>query len=135
MQYKIFTDGGSRGNPGPAASAFVVYDNDRVVYRQAKVLGRATNNAAEYQAVIMALTWLSQEPSVESVTFVGDSELVVKQLNGIYAVKSPDIIPLVAKVKELVRSIATPITFTHVRREHNSEADRLVNEALDNHVE
>lgn len=135
MQYKIFTDGGSRGNPGLAASAFVVYEDDNVIFKDAKVLGRATNNAAEYQAVIMALMWLSQQPKVERVTFVGDSELVVKQLNKIYAVKSPDIIPLVAKVRDLVSAIPSPITFTHVRRELNSHADRLVNEALDNHVE
>ncbi len=135
MEYKVFTDGGSRGNPGLAASAFIVYQGDDVVHHEAKVLGVATNNAAEYKGVIMALTWLVNQPAPKSITFVGDSELVVKQLNGIYAVKSPDIIPLVAKVRELVRSIHAPVSFTHVRREYNSQADRLVNEALDNHVE
>ncbi len=130
----INTDGGSRGNPGPAASAFLVKDQKGIViHEESKFLGVATNNFAEYNAVILALEFLSSYliPNTQYVIqFFLDSELVVKQLNGLYKIKSPDIVPLALKVKDLQRNLNLTTSFTHVRRLENSEADKLVNVCL-----
>lgn len=127
---KVFCDGGSRGNPGPAASAFVAYDEDgNVVHSEGKHIGQSTNNVAEYTALIMALSWLS-ENSIESAEIIMDSELVVRQMTGVYKIKSENTKVLSARAKELERKIKE-VRYTHAMREKNKEADRLVNEALD----
>lgn len=124
---KINCDGGARGNPGPAAAAFVVTGN--LQYKCGKYLGVATNNVAEYQAVILALEWLVKNPG--RADFFLDSNLVVNQLNGLFKVKNADLRELLLKVRELEGKITLPITYSYVPREQNSEADLLVNETLD----
>ena len=127
----INCDGGSRGNPGPAACAFVVSLQNKIIYQDSKYLGRTTNNVAEYSAVILALFWLKQNLTDEKVVFVLDSELVVKQITGVYKVKNTNLKKLVLEVKDLLASINTSVTFTHVLRDHNIRADELVNTTLD----
>lgn len=132
----VHTDGGSRGNPGPAASAFIVEKGDKVLYKGRKYLGNATNNFAEYTAVILALNWLLEKSGVnfseeKLVSFILDSELVVKQLNGVYKVKDENIKKLFMEVISKIKEIPTSVKFTHVRREQNKIADQLVNEELD----
>ena len=126
----IHTDGGSRGNPGPAACAFVVEQNGEVVFRASKYLGKATNNVAEYSGVIIALEWLNKE---SDAVFFLDSELVVKQLNGLYKVKDENLHKLFTQVKILIKQTGKKIIFKHVRREENKIADLLLNQELDRH--
>lgn len=123
---KVFTDGGSRGNPGPAAAGYVVFDDaGNIRQKCGKYLGVATNNEAEYQGVIEALTAL---PDLELAFFL-DSLLVVNQLNGLWKIKEPRLRDLLMQVKQLENN--RKITYTHVPREKNFEADLLVNETLD----
>jgi ribonuclease HI len=128
----IFCDGGSRGNPGSAASAFVAKDETgRVIHQQGFYLGTATNNHAEYQAVIEALKWLSTNPE-PVVNFYLDSELVVRQLTGVYRVKDPNLQNKNAEVKNLITNYKLQIKdFIHIPREQNAAADSLVNSVLD----
>lgn len=125
---EIYCDGGARGNPGPAASAFIVYENKKIIHKEGKALGVTTNNVAEYTAVIMALTWLKE---ATSVTFFLDSELVVKQLTGLFKIKDEKLKELAINVKELERKFSGEIFYKSVRRESNAVADALVNETLD----
>ncbi len=130
MTILLHTDGGSRGNPGPAGIGFVVSTRDgNILYEYGEAIGDATNNHAEYRALIAGLQYCAQQ-NYNTVACFLDSELVVKQMNGEYRVKHPDIIPLHLAVKKLIPSF-TSITFTAVRREKNKQADALVNKALD----
>lgn len=133
----IHTDGGSRGNPGPAAAGIVICQGETVLHQFSQFLGHATNNHAEYQAVILALEYLTDHPEIfagkTQISFILDSELVVRQLTGIYRVKHPDIIPLHSQVKQLISLFTLPISFTHVRRHLNHHADSLLNAELDHH--
>ncbi len=131
MQAIINTDGGARGNPGPAGIGAVIKIGDKV-YEYKRYIGEATNNQAEYQALIMALTQ-AKELGVTEVECRLDSELVVKQLNREYKVKDKDLAKQFIKVWNLMSEFKK-ITFKHVYREQNKEADRLVNEAIDNKV-
>jgi len=126
----IYTDGGARGNPGPAGIGAVLYDeNRRVVAEVSEYLGVATNNQAEYRALIAALK-KAQSFKAEELDFYLDSELVVKQLKREYKVKNKDLAPLFLDVHNLSLSFKK-ITYTHVPRGRNKEADRLANEAMD----
>lgn len=128
---KVFTDGASRGNPGPAAIGVVFYDStDTLLAEHKEVLGEQTNNYAEYMAVIRAME-ICKEKSVSKVDFYCDSQLLVKQMLGEYKVKAPQIKPLYEKARSLSQSF-TKVGFFHVRREFNKEADALANQALDN---
>jgi ribonuclease HI len=130
----INTDGGSRGNPGPAASAFVVQKEGKEIYKAAKFIGKATNNIAEYTAVLLAADWLLQNfkgSKVLEINFILDSELVVKQINGLYKVKDENIKKIYLKIVDTLKSLNASVTFQHVRREKNKIADFLVNEELD----
>lgn len=126
----VHSDGGSRGNPGEAACAAVVYDGkgEELLVR-AKRLGRATNNEAEYQGVLLALE-LCRELGASSVKLRIDSELVERQIKGIYKVKKAELKPLRAAVMLLSRRF-DQFSVDHVRREDNARADGLVNAALD----
>lgn len=127
---KIFTDGASRGNPGPAAIGIVFYDlNDHAVGDYKEPLGEQTNNYAEYMAVIRAME-LCADQQVTQIDFYCDSQLLVKQMLGEYKVKAPQIKPLFDQAKKLVGSFKS-VGFHHVRREFNKEADALANQALD----
>lgn len=126
----IFTDGGARGNPGPAGIGAVLYDNKKkLLTKISRYIGETTNNQAEYQALIAALKKAKELGGQELEVFL-DSELVVKQLNREYKVKNKELAPLFLEVYNLSLNFSK-ITFTHVYRESNKEADRLVNEALD----
>ncbi len=132
----IFTDGGSRGNPGPAAiGVYIVDDAGKVLKEVSETIGNATNNFAEYQAVARGLETLKQMygKKTKEMQFVLklDSELVKKQLNDEYQIKDPGLVPLFIEIHNLRVSNFPNITLIHVLREHNKEADRLVNEALD----
>ena len=131
----INCDGGSRGNPGPAAAAFVVGDSGKEIHSQSKFLGTTTNNVAEYSAVIMALEWLSKESGImnqeSGITFILDSELIVRQINGVYKVKDKKLKELHAHVAQLLKKIDKKISFENVLREKNEIADELVNIELD----
>lgn len=130
MKARLFTDGGARGNPGPAASAYVLEEDDgSVIAAAGEAIGTATNNVAEYRALISGLA-RSVEAGVSELEVVSDSELMVKQMRGEYKVKNPALQELFLEASRAARSIGR-VTYTHVRREHNELADRLVNEALD----
>ncbi|NMB70248.1 ribonuclease HI family protein [candidate division WWE3 bacterium] len=130
IKLNINTDGGSRGNPGPGAIGVVINnENDKPIYEMGKTIGYCTNNEAEYTALIEALI-KAKDFKATHLTMRLDSELVVKQLNGQYKVKNDRILVLWKKAKELASGFAV-ISFVHVPREKNKEADKLVNDALD----
>jgi ribonuclease HI len=122
-------DGGSRGNPGPAGYGVRIEQDDGTIVELKESLGVATNNVAEYNGLLAALRW-AVEHGVRSLHVRADSELVVKQMKGIYRVKNPGLQSLYEEARGLVRKIGR-VTFEHVRRELNKEADRLANEAMD----
>lgn len=126
----IYTDGASRGNPGPAAIGIFVTDQESsAIEEYGEALGQQTNNFAEYTAVIRALE-MALTRNVARVVLRSDSELMVKQMLGVYKVKSEAILPLYERVKLLTKRFEK-VEFEHVRREKNKEADRIANDALD----
>jgi ribonuclease HI len=130
MKLIIYTDGGARGNPGPAGIGAAIYDEQKhIVAEVSDFLGIATNNQAEYKAVIAALH-KAKILGADEIDFFLDSELVVKQLKREYKVKNKDLAPLFLQIHNLSMSFKK-LTYTHVRREYNKEADRLANEAMD----
>ena len=130
MKAKLSTDGGARGNPGPAAYGFVLEGEDGAVLASEGVaIGVATNNVAEYRALLAGLQ-RALELGVPEVEVVSDSELLVKQMRGEYRVKNEALRELSLEAARLARAIGA-VSYTAVRREHNELADRLVNEALD----
>ena len=130
MKLIIYTDGGARGNPGPAGIGVAVYDEKKnLVATRKQFIGTATNNQAEYKAVIFALR-IALEIGARHLDFNLDSELVVRQLKGEYKVKNEQLKPLVQEVFKLSNKFDS-IEYNHVPREENKLADRLVNEAVD----
>lgn len=125
---KIYTDGGSRGNPGPSACSFVAYEGENIIYKFSKFLGIQTNNYSEYQAVLNAVNWLK---SKETAFFFSDSELMVKQLNGIYKIKDQNLQKLAFEIKSEIKNKNLNVSFTHILRNNNKIADFLVNQKLD----
>ena len=130
MKARLSTDGGSRGNPGPAAYGYVLEAEDGTVLEaRGETIGVATNNVAEYRALIAGLE-KALELAVSEVEVVSDSELLVKQMRGEYRVKNEALRDLSLEAARLARQIGK-VSYTAVRREHNELADKLVNEALD----
>ncbi|MFH0987760.1 MAG: ribonuclease HI family protein [Parcubacteria group bacterium] len=130
MKLTIFTDGGARGNPGPAAIGVVIHDTTgKVVFEKGKSIGHATNNVAEYSAVILAME-KAKELGATELDFNLDSLLVVEQLKGNYKVKNADLAQLFMKVWNLSKHFER-ISYKHIYREQNTAADALVNAALD----
>lgn len=128
----IYCDGGSRGNPGPAAAAFAVFRNGKIIDKGSKFLGTKTNNVAEYNSVILGLNWLvSKLDKKRKAKFVLDSQLVTKQLNGQYKVKNENLRPLILKAKTLEKKFDGEVVYTWASRVNNKIADGLVNEELD----
>ena len=125
----IHTDGAARGNPGPAAWSFVIEVPGEKPIEAAERMGEATNNVAEYTALIHALT-RAAELKLPHVAVFSDSELMVKQINGEYAVKNPELQDLHGEAWALIRRFSS-VTLSHVRRAENKRADALCNEALD----
>ncbi|MFL5244422.1 MAG: ribonuclease HI family protein [Gemmataceae bacterium] len=126
----IYTDGGARGNPGPAAFAYVIKSPDGTIIEQAGCLGKMTNNQAEYLALVRALEHGVRLGTDHHVRVLSDSELMVKQLNGEYRVKNEDLRELYQQAQKLRRQFAS-FQIRHIPRNQNSHADRLYNEALD----
>lgn len=134
---EIFTDGGSRGNPGPGASAFIAFKDKKEVFRQAFFFDTTTNNIAEYFAVLMAVLWLSKNMDIVEdggVVFKIDSELIVNQLKGIYKIKNEKLRNIYNKIINLTKSTGINISYTHIPRSLNKIADSLVNEKMDENL-
>jgi len=147
MQVTIYSDGGARGNPGPAGiGAIIKYEKKEE--KISKYIGEATNNQAEYRAVIEALKWVknhyppNQFKPTSDVGLKGsedleiecflDSELIVEQLNQRYKLKNEGLKPLFWQVRDLIIALGGKVTFKYIPRQQNKEADRLVNKAIDN---
>jgi ribonuclease HI len=128
----IYTDGGARGNPGPAGAGFQILDDGKLVFEGREFLGeKQTNNWAEYEAVAIALAEAKRLGLTDRTLEIRmDSKLVVEQVSGNWKIKEPTLRPQVAKVRALLADFAG-FRFVHIPREENTEADRLVNEALD----
>jgi ribonuclease HI len=140
MKITIYTDGGSRGNPGEAAIGIVAKDiSGADLYTQARKIGLATNNEAEYQAVLDALDWLAQpatqellsSKNIKTVEWKLDSKLVVEQLSRRWKIKEPRIQVLATNVLEKISNLPLTMTFYHIPRSENAHADALLNAALD----
>ena len=137
MHFTLYADGGSRGNPGKAGAGAVVFDSSgKRILEVADYLGITTNNVAEYEAVLRGLKKLSREYSKEhlskmTITIKMDSKLVIEQLSGNYKVKHPNLIPRYLEIKNLIARHYTNVSFEHVRREFNKDADELANRAMD----
>lgn len=135
-QLKIFTDGGSRGNPGPAAiGVYIVNTDGKEIVKLAEQIGVTTNNVAEYSAVILALNWLKKNLDEDKISenrfaFFLDSSLVVNQLTGNFKVKDFELKNLVIKIKNLEKQIDGEISYHHIPREENKVADFLVNSSF-----
>lgn len=136
MKYTIYTDGGSRGNPGPAAIGIVIKDGVNEVWSTGEVIGKTTNNIAEYTAVLRALKHLqdSPPPNLTTASFFLDSLLVVEQLNGRYKIKNSGLLPFFTQIQTLRQSLGIPTFFSYVPRAKNAQADGLVNQALDSQL-
>jgi len=130
----VYSDGGSRGNPGPSASGFIIMNSqEHVIHEGGMYLGITTNNQAEYHGVRLGLE-KALEMGTRTVDFRIDSMLVVNQMNGIYQIKNRDLWPIHERIKELVSKFEK-VNFTHVRREFNQLADGMVNKILDAHAD
>ena len=129
MKLIINTDGGARGNPGPAAIGVVIWNGEAKIFAKGEYIGLATNNVAEYKALLLALSDASKLGGQE-LEIRMDSELIVKQMTGQYKIKEPTLQILAAEALKLVKQYKN-VTFRHVPREPNKDADRLVNQALD----
>lgn len=135
----IHTDGGARGNPGPAAIGITVKtESGEIVTSLCRKIGQTTNNVAEYSAVIAALEWVKERNQLinkstnqQIIKFYLDSSLVVNQLNGLFKVKDANLRDLLLKVRILEQEIGLPVLYAYIPREKNREADALVNNALD----
>lgn len=129
--YNIYSDGGARGNPGPAAIGFVVYEKDKEIHKDKKFIGEQTNNYAEYFAVIDAMNYcINNNLHTCEIKFFLDSQLVVKQLNKEYKIKDENLKKMAKTIFTLLNKF-TYVSFTHIPRADNKAADKLVNEALD----
>lgn len=136
-QLKVFADGGARGNPGPAATGFVIKDSSgKILHQQGKYIGKVTNNVAEYQAVIEALKWIKKNCRLplSRLQFFLDSKLIVNQLNGLFKVKEIKMRNLIIKVRQLEREVGSNVSYQLIPREKNSLADSLVNHAINKAV-
>ncbi len=129
----VSCDGGSRGNPGHSAYGYVVKEDDQIVKEGNGYIGIATNNFAEYTAVLEAFKWLSSNYKGKEINFFLDSNLVVSQLNGLFKIKNQDIRTFVIKIKDLEKNFSK-VTYKHIPRERNKEADKLVNMSLDKKI-
>lgn len=135
MKLIVHTDGGSLNNPGQAAIGFHLDQGDTRLYEHSEAIGIASNNVAEYTALIRALTYIKNlleqgKLDTDQIHIMADSELMIKQVTGLYKVKNADIKPLHTQIKILEMEIGIPIIFQHVLRDLNKDADALVKKAL-----
>lgn len=134
MRLKIYTDGGSRGNPGIAGGGLVVFNGDQEVHSASFFFGEKTNNEAEYLAVKKALEWLlkfSEDNAINGVQFFLDSKLVVEQLSRNWKIKEVRLRSLAEDCWKDVVALPYAVDFTHIKREQNADADLLANQAMD----
>lgn len=133
---KIYTDGGSRGNPGPAATGVVIIFPDGTIKKTGSFLGNTTNNVAEYSAVKEAYEYLLNNYSVinEELYFYLDSLLVASQLSGLYKIKDSTLFKLASAIKSLEKNFQKQPRYAHIPREKNKDADALVNQVLDANI-
>lgn len=133
MKLSAYSDGGSRGNPGPSGYGLVIYNESKnIVYQHSSYLGIKTNNEAEYAGLLAVLTWVQDHsPQVDLLRYYSDSELLIRQLNGQYRVKSPHLKPLFAQVLAILATFPFPFSCHHIPRELNSLSDSLANQAMD----
>ena len=135
MQIDVYTDGGSRGNPGHSGYGLVIYDDSKnILFKESKYIGIKTNNEAEYAGLTGALNWVKDNQNslnFSKITFHADSQLMIRQFQGLYKVKAPNLIPLFRQAKEIINQISAPIIFKDIRRESNELADELANCAMD----
>lgn len=130
----IYSDGGSRGNPGPSAAGYVIIGSDeKLLHEDGVYLGVTTNNQAEYHGVRLGLE-KAQEMGVKIIEFRLDSLLVVNQLNGLYVIRNRELWPVHERIRELIKQF-DKVTFRHIKREFNQQADSMVNKILDAHGE
>lgn len=134
----IYTDGGARGNPGPAALGVYIEDeNHKELARIGRWIGDATNNVAEYSAVLEGMNWLVQNKekhNIEEAQFYLDSQLAYSQLSGLYKVKNGRIREFIFEIRQKEAALGIPILYAHIPREKNRKADFMVNLALDNRL-
>jgi ribonuclease HI len=134
----IFTDGGARGNPGPAAlGVFIEDEKHQELMRIGRRIGEATNNVAEYSAILEGLNWAlqnKQKYNIESVNFYMDSQLACSQLTGVFKVKNSKIREFIFEIRQKEAELKLPIFYSHIPREKNFKADFMVNQALDNRL-
>jgi len=135
MRIKVFIDGGARGNPGIAGAGIVVTSEDGgVIYQESRYLGVKTNNEAEYEALILALEWVKKnkrEIGASEIEINSDSELLVRQMRGLYRVKAKNLKSLWALARNRVEEMEVPVSFVSIKRELNVLADELANRAMD----
>jgi len=137
--FSVYCDGGSRGNPGPSACAFVLKDEfGKILHQEGKFLGTATNNIAEYQGVLLALSYIKNNAQCamrnSSIEFYLDSSLVVNQINGAFKVKNATLRELLLEINSHLLTINSQLSFLYIPREQNYDADLLVNQTLDSHT-
>jgi len=137
MKLKIHTDGGALNNPGPAGIGYLIYLEDGSLYfSEGKAIGTASNNVAEYTALVTALTKVNELikngelRDVKSISVFADSELMIKQINGLYKVKHADMRDLLFKIRIAEGDLGIPVIYTHVLRDKNAAADKLVKTSL-----
>ena len=133
--FNIFTDGGSRGNPGPAAIGIVIKSSSgSTIHSFGKTIGTTTNNIAEYQAVIAALEWLTANKQKGEFHFFSDSQLIVNQINGLWKIKDANLRQKIIFLRGLEAQLQGVIKYTYIPREKKSASDRLVNLSLDQQI-
>lgn len=131
----IHTDGGSRGNPGPAAIGVFIEDENKTLAEIGKRIGEATNNVAEYKAVLEALSWILENKEKikgSEINFFIDSQLIYSQIIGVYKIKNDNLRTILFEIRKKEAEINITINYNHIPREENKKADTLVNMALDN---
>lgn len=135
----IYTDGGSRGNPGPAAlGVYIENETGTILAAIGEAIGNGTNNVAEYSAITAGFSWAIQNknkmPHLLRINFFMDSQLATQQLNGIYKVKNPKLREFIFLIKQKEAEMGIPVYYSHIPREENKKADKLVNMALDSKI-
>lgn len=135
MEVNVYTDGGSRGNPGPSGYGLVIFDDKKnILYQESKFLGVKTNNEAEYLGLLASLVWIKnhhQLYQIDKVNFFADSQLLVRQLQGKYKIKASNLKDLFSQAQQLLNQIKLDCRFNDIRRELNTLADELANQAMD----
>lgn len=139
MILEVYTDGGARGNPGPAAIGGLAFLENKKIFEFSKQIGPSTNNIAEYTALLEAIRRVkdylqNSEKKINKIIFYSDSNLMVSQLNGLYKIKNANLALILQSIKDVQNRLRQDVSYEHIPREKNKEADRLVNESFDRKV-